>query len=217
MEVANELHKQGIPFVVIENKVDKLELLRTDTPYLFVEGDATHEDVLEEAGIRKASSVIVTLPSDADNLFVTLTVRQLHATVRIISRASNEADEKKIHRAGANQTVVPERIGGYYMANWVNNPDMLSFYNLLSVIGAGNLLIEEIDLHDLNDAYLGVGLGSSLLKSTTRVSIVAARQPDGRYELNPGDDLILRKGCKLVVLGSNEQIQHFKRLTLSSL
>lgn len=215
-EVARELHKQNIPFVVVENKFDKLDLLRKETPFLFVEGDATHEDVLEEAGIHRAASLVVTLPSDADNLFITLTARQINPALRIISRASNHADERKIIRAGANQTVVPERIGGFYMANWVNNPEMLDFYTLLSGIGPGNLIFDEVDLDLLNDAYMGIGLGESQLKATTRVNIIAMRSPNGQYELNPDDTKVLKKGWKLVILGNKEQIEHFKRLTLSS-
>ncbi len=215
-EVAQELHKQKVPFVVVENKFDKLDLLRKETPFLYVEGDATQEDVLEEAGIQRAASLVITLPSDADNLFITLTARQINPSLRIISRASNHCDERKIIRAGANQTVVPERIGGFYMANWVNNSKMLDFYTLLSEIGPGNMVFDEVELDQLNDAYVDLSLGESQLKSTTRVSIIALRSPNGHYELNPDDDKKLKKGWKLVILGNKEQIEHFKRLTLSS-
>jgi K+/H+ antiporter YhaU regulatory subunit KhtT len=93
---------------------------------------------------------------------------------------------------------------------------MLDFYTLLSGIGPGNLIFDEVDLDLLNDAYMGIGLGESQLKATTRVNIIAMRSPNGQYELNPDDTKVLKKGWKLVILGNKEQIEHFKRLTLSS-
>ncbi len=136
-EVALELTKQNIPFVIIEHHADKIERLRTETHYLFVEGDATHDEVLAEASIAQAAALVITLPDDANNLFITLSARQINPDLRIISRANGPADEVKIRRAGADETVVPERIGGFYMASLVSKPEVVDFSKLFSKIGSG--------------------------------------------------------------------------------
>lgn len=122
--VCEELMKQHIPFVVIESHEEKLEQFKALPGMLYIEGDATHDEILLEAGIKEASALIVTLPADANNLFIVLSARQINPTIRIISRANNEADEVKIKRAGADHVVIPERIGGYYMATLVNHSEI---------------------------------------------------------------------------------------------
>lgn len=129
-EVALELTRQNISFLVIEHQAERVEHLRTETNYLFVEGDATHNEVLAEAGIQQAGALVITLPDDANNLFITLSARQLNPGLRIISRANGPADELKIRRAGADETVVPERIGGFYMAALVTKQDQVDFSKL---------------------------------------------------------------------------------------
>ncbi len=134
-EVALELTRQNIPFVIIEHQAEKIERLRTETPYLYVEGDATHDEVLAEASIERATALILTLPDDASNLFITLSARQISSRLRIISRANGPVDELKIRRAGADETVVPERIGGFYMAALVTKSDQVDFSKLFPKIG----------------------------------------------------------------------------------
>ena len=134
-EVALELAKQGIDFIIIESQAERVADLRTETQYFFMEGDATDDDVLQDAGIVRAAALVITLPDDANNLYITLSARQINPALRIISRANGPADEIKIRRAGADQTVVPERIGGFYMAALVTQPDLADFSILLSKMG----------------------------------------------------------------------------------
>jgi voltage-gated potassium channel len=213
-EVVQELAKQGIPFVVVENNPDKVARLREETEYLYCEGDATHDEVLEEAGIMRAAALVVTLPSDSDNLFIVLSARQTNPALRIISRANNEADERKIRRAGADHTVVPERIGGFYMATLVNKPDLVEFFTLLSNMGPSNVVFEEIPIGQLREHFWHQTIAESGLLQLARVSVVAVRSPDGQYELNPSPDTLLLPKWDLVVLGNPEQMQGFRARAL---
>ena len=213
-EVAQELGKQGVPFVIIESSRKKVEHLHDHTSFLYVEGDATDDSVLEEAGIHRAKAIVLTLPSDADNLFVTLSARQINSKLRIISRANNLADEIKIQRAGADHTVVPEQIGGFYMATLVNKPDLVEFFRLLSNMGPSNVVFEEIEVRQLNPSFQGKALGESGLTSAGRVSVVALRYPNGEYELNPPSSAILRADWHIVVLGNAVQMRDFKENAL---
>ncbi|MFN0015977.1 MAG: potassium channel family protein [Saprospiraceae bacterium] len=213
IEVAQELSKQGIPFVIIENDPETVELLR-NTEHLFFEGDATNDDVLMDAGIDRARALVLTLPDDADNLFVTLSARQINSKLRIISRASNLADEVKIRRAGADHTVVPEQIGGFYMATLVNKPDLVEFFTLLSNMGPSNVVFEEIEVARLLPDMQGKPIAEIGLERRGRVSVVALRRSNGQYELNPPTSTVLRPGLHIVLLGNPEQMQAFKQNAL---
>lgn len=215
-EVSQELAKQGIPFVVIENNPDKIETLKETTNFLFVEGDATHDEILEEAGILRAASIVITLPKDADNLFITLSARQINPALRIITRANSIADEVKIRRAGANHTVVPERIGGFYMATLLNKPDLVEFFNLLSNMGPSNVVFEEISVQNLRPDFKGKTIAAGGLRELAPVSLIAVRNSAGQYELNPSPDTVLLPDWHIVVLGNQEQVAQFRKSAMST-
>lgn len=213
-EVAQELSKQGVSFVIVEKKAATVDELR-HSGYLYFEGDATEDDVLMEVGIDRAKALVLTLPDDADNLFVTLSARQINPRLRIISRAGNLADEVKIRRAGADHTVVPEQIGGFYMATLVNKPDLVEFFTLLSNMGPSNVVFEEIEVARLLPDVQGKPIATSGLDNKARISVVAVRRPSGQYELNPQGDTILQPGWHIVVLGNMEQMNLFKQNALT--
>ena len=100
-----------------------------------VHGDATTDDVLKRAGIERAANLITALPSDADNLFVVLTARQLNQNCKIISRASNESSYNKLKIAGADNVIMPDKLGGDHMASLVVTPDVIEFVGRLTVEG----------------------------------------------------------------------------------
>lgn len=131
-EVCRELERQKISFVAIELDKSKVERLKMHPSYLHLHGDATDDEVLQAAGIEKAAALICTLPSDANNLYVVLSARQLNPKLKIISRLSNPEGEAKLRRAGADHVVMTEKISGYYMATLVNKPDLADFFNLVS-------------------------------------------------------------------------------------
>jgi voltage-gated potassium channel len=210
-EVTRELVKQGVSFVVIEKHPDKLENLRKESGILYVEGDATQDSVLEEAGIRRAKCVVVTLPDDSDNLFIVLSARQINPALRIISRANNRADELKIRRAGADHTVVPEAIGGFYMATLVNNPELVEFFTLLSNMGHSNVEFEELPVGVLQPQFVGRSMEATGIHLLAQVSIIALRDEKGGYHLNPLSSTVLEPGWQLVLLGNQDQIKDFKR------
>jgi K+ transport systems, NAD-binding component len=131
-EVCKELQRQHIPFVAIEMDKEKAERLKAQPNYLYLHGDATDDEVLQAAGIEKAAALVSTLPSDANNLYVVLSARQLNPNLKIISRLSNPEGEAKLRRAGADHVVMTEKISGYYMATLVNKPDLADFFSLIS-------------------------------------------------------------------------------------
>src|SRR5262245_20847445 len=107
-----ELAEAGVPFVVIERTGERLADLEA-RGWLSVVGDATDEDVLREAGLLRARALVITIPNDAENVFITLTAREIAPEVRILSRAEQPTTQKKLLQAGANHVVLPAAIGAH--------------------------------------------------------------------------------------------------------
>lgn len=208
-EVCQELAKHKMPFVVIEREDEKVEFLQRETSYFFLQGDATADEVLLEAGVARASALVVTLPSDASNLFVVLSARQINPGLKIISRLNNADDESKLRRAGADHVIMPERIGGFYMATLVNKPDLVEFFTLISNMGPSNVVFEEISVTRLKEKFQNKSISQGGILTTSRIPIVGVRYPDGRYQLNPGLEEVLYPEMHIVVLGDAEQIHRF--------
>ncbi len=215
IEVCQELTKQKVPFVVIELNAEKTELLRRETSYLYLQGDSTEDNVLLEAGLERASALVVTLPLDANNLFIILSARQINPKLKIISRLNNVNDEKKLLRAGANHVVMPERIGGFYMATLVHKPDLVEFFTLISNMGTNQVVFEEIAVSRLKSQFRGRSIAQSGIQQATKIPIVGLRFPDGRYQLNPMSGEVLHQDMYIIVLGDAEQIKHFTTAVLA--
>ncbi|MFI5134577.1 MAG: potassium channel family protein, partial [Chitinophagales bacterium] len=122
--------KNNIPVVIIEKHDPKTDE-ELDLRY-YLHADATRDETLKEAGIDHARALVTTLPDDADNLFIVLTARELNSSIRIISRASNDSSIRKLKTAGANDVIMPDKIGGIHMANLVVNPDVKEFIDYMS-------------------------------------------------------------------------------------
>jgi voltage-gated potassium channel len=213
-EVMTELKMQGLPFVVIEKEEEKIEELRKEGDFLYVEGDGTHDEILEEAGIYKASALIATLGEDADNVFIVLSARQLNPKLRIISRAFNKKSEAKLYRAGADYVVLPERVGGFYMATMVQKPDVIEFMSLVSKMGSGQVMFEEFETSQLREEYQGKTIREMGIRGETGSNIIALHSREGNYIINPGPDTFVRVDMRLVVLGNRVQMDNFRKVML---
>src|SRR5690554_5996900 len=133
-QASQKLLAYNQPFVIIEKNEEVVER-SSNNETLFVLGDATEDEILLKAGIKKASTLICATPNDADNLFVVLSARQLNKKLKIISRASEETSYKKMKLAGADDVIMPEKIGGDHMASLVVVPDLVEFLDNLTVSG----------------------------------------------------------------------------------
>ena len=133
-QAAKKLGTHNRTFVVVESDKEIIDKHQNEG-ILFVLGNANEDEVLQSAGIQRAECLISALPNDSDNVFVVLSARQMNKTIRIISRASNESSYSKLKLAGANNVILPDKIGGDHMASLVVVPDLLEFIDNLSIIG----------------------------------------------------------------------------------
>ena len=198
-------------FVIVENNKEIIEIL-SDEELLNVQGDATTDEVLLDAGIKEASYLITALPSDADNLFVVLSARQLNNNVKIISRASNESSYAKLKIAGADNVIMPDKLGGDHMASLVTTPDVIEFVDRLTIEGETTANLEEIFVDELPKKYIDKTILDLDLRRKTGCTVIGFRNLDKDYIINPEASTKLLKGSHLIVLGRPEQIIKLREL-----
>ena len=192
-------------FVVVDRNKEIVEGLDAQG-ILNIQGDATLDETLQRAGIEKASFLITALPSDADNLFVVLTASQLNKDCTIISRASNESSYKKFKFAGANDVIMPDKLGGDHMASLVTTPDVIEFVDRLTIEGETTANLEEVAVNDLPEKYINKTILDLDLRRQTGCTVIGFRNPDKDYIINPEADIILVADSQLIILGRPEQI-----------
>ncbi|WP_456867663.1 potassium channel family protein [Galbibacter sp. BG1] len=210
MQAAKKLNAYRKSFVVIEQ--DEELVNKHNDEVLFVIGNANEDETLEAAGIQRAECLITTLPNDADNLFVVLSSRQLNKEIVIISRASQETSQRKLKLAGANKTIMPDKIGGDHMASLVVLPDLIEFMDQLSIDDETTINLEEVAVDNLPDGYLYKTLVDLDLRRQTGCTAIGYKQPDGKYIINPDASVQLLPNSKLMVLGQPEQIKKLNTL-----
>ena len=211
-QACDQLRSQNEPFVAIEMRHENIEQMRDDGTILFVEGDATHDEIHIEAGIERAKALISALPNDAANVFVVLTARGLNPGMKIISRASDESSEMKLKRAGADNVIMPDKIGGTHMASLVVKPDVLEFLDYITE--RVNIKLEEILFSNLPDNMKNKSIRDLEVRNKTGANIIGIKTLSGDYMINPTPDTIMEPGAKLFVLGTAEQVQKFKEIIL---
>ncbi len=205
-KAAGELKVHNTSFLVIEADNDIITDYKEEE-VTFLQGDATTDEMLINANIQNAQALITTLPSDADNLFVVLTARDLNPNLTIISRASKVTSEKKLRMAGANNVIMPDSLGGSHMASLVITPDVVEFLDLISFQGQHEVNLEEVSFEDLPKDLQTKSIGELNSYELTGCNIIGMRDPSGEYHINPGPSTPLLPKSKLFVLGNNEQIK----------
>jgi len=209
-QAANELLAYHQDFVVIEQ--NKVLVDENKEKINIIQGDSTTDETLIEAGVQHARALITALPIDADNLFVALTVRALNPDILIVSRATFESSEKKLHIAGVNHVIFPEKVGGSQMAVLVSHPDVVEFLNHLSIHGSSPTNLEEIDCGSLHKANGTLTIKDLGFRKAIGINIIGFKTPSGEFVINPMPDTILVPNSKLFVLGTKEQVMKMKEI-----
>ena len=211
MQAINKLRSYQQKFVVVEKDKELISSLE-EGGILYIEGDATTDEVLLKAGIENANYLITALPSDADNLFVVLTASQLSKDCKIISRASNESSNSKLKIAGASNVIMPDKLGGAHMASLVVTPDVIEFVDRLTIEGETTANLEEVDVNGLPKEYLGMTIFDLDLRNKTGCTVIGFKTSDGNYVINPEASIKLVADSRLIVLGKPEQIVKLRKL-----
>jgi voltage-gated potassium channel len=174
-------------------------------------GDAIHEETLLEANIKEAKALIIALPNDANNVFITLTARELNPNIFIVCRSSEPSSEKKIYRAGANKVIMPEALGGIHMAQLVVKPYIVEFVDLISGLDEMKLKLDEVRLTEIKPEIKHLSIKDLQNDRDCEVNIIAFKDKERGFILNPRSDTQLSEDKVLIILGTNEAIGRFKQ------
>lgn len=206
--IAGSLTKQDRPFVVIEQD-ERLAGEAIEHGYLCVEGDATQDELLVLAGVERARSVITALSSDAANVFITLTAREMNPQVFVVARAENLSTERKLRAAGANRVVMPARIGAHIMERLITRPNTADFLELVAESSFGDIEMDEIDVPQ-KSPITGKQLAEVTMFREHRLLVVGVKQADGEMTFNPPTRHRFEQGQVLIVMGHSQDIRRFR-------
>lgn len=201
---------KSLKMVVIDKNSDRIAQLQKNG-LLYVEGEATNEESLIEAGIERAMTLVSALGSDVDNLYVTLSARGLNPGLFIIARSGSIGSGKKLLRAGADKVVSPYRIGARRMARMILHPTTTDFLELLRNEKMTNFQLEEIPVGSSSD-LIGVSLENLGMRQNFKLNIVAIKKADGNILFNPSSKDIVEAGDTLIVIGADDNIAKLERL-----
>ncbi|UCD57209.1 MAG: potassium channel protein [Candidatus Hydrogenedentota bacterium] len=214
--IAQELIKTATRFVVVERDPERIEAVRKLGEVFHIKADATDDSVLVRAGIAHASGLAAALSTEKDNLFLTLTARQLNPSIRIVARGLDESVNRKIHKAGADAVVSPTFIGGLRMASELIRPSVVSFLDTMLRDASGTIRFEELPITP-KSKFINQTIKATRIRDDSNLLIVALRRPDSpRFTYNPPADTLLTDGMTLVVLGESTQIQELRKLSGST-
>lgn len=210
---AQELQKTGTPYVLIEIHEEAIQRLSDHESGLFqgmlyIQGDATDESVLDQAGIERAAGVIAGLNSDKDNLVITVMARQKNPKLRIVARCSDVKFAERISRAGANSTVSPTHIGGMRLASEAIRPNVVSFLDMMLREQSHTLRIEEIAVND-RSSWIGSTLEKLQLRTTYNLLPLAVRKQEvgSKFVFNPSEEMVITAGTVVIVMGDSADVQ----------
>jgi voltage-gated potassium channel len=205
LPLAGELVTSKAKVVMIENDITALERSKQIKGLYFVHGDATDDRNLIDAGIERAVGVAICLPSDNDNLYITMTTRMLNPTTRIISRMTNSRLKAKLLKAGATSVVSPNAIGALRMASEMIRPAAVEFLDNMLRSERGELRIHQIPVNT-DSPLTGTSIMRSGLRDQFNLLLLGVRRQDGEFEFRPPSSFVLEAGMTLIVMGDIDNI-----------
>jgi voltage-gated potassium channel len=213
----DELQKTGSPFVVIDNHDETIKRLlehggETYKNLLYIIGDATDEEVLEQAGVGEAAGLLSTLAHDKENLVITVLVRQKNPQIRIVSRCTDLKFSERMQKAGADSVVSPNRIGGLRLASEILRPHVVGFLDLMLKEQSRTLRIEDLVVPE-GSPWTGRPLGQLDLRNRYNLLPMALKNAGNEgdanqnFWVNPPDNIGVKGGIVIIVMGDVNDIR----------
>jgi voltage-gated potassium channel len=200
------LSENNRPFVVIEKNPHKIKAIN-EKGFLVLGGEASDDQILEEAGIKNAKALIAVVSSDADTVYITLSARGIRPDLFIMARSSgDEGAETKLLRAGADKVISPYFIGATRMAQQLVRPTVIDFLDLAVGGGQLGLRLEEMEVSE-SSSFVGKALMDSGLRKNYDLIVVAIKGIHGEMKFNPLPGTVINALDTLVLLGNHDHIK----------
>lgn len=210
LRVVREITSRKMPYLCIE-KDEQLADNLIDQGYRVLTGDATSEEVLRTAGIERAAGLICAVSSDPENLYITLTARDINRQILIVARANEESAVPRLARAGANKVVSPVITGGHQMAQFLVKPLVADFLELATMAEAHHLALEEIHI-GVNSELARRSLQESRIRSRFNVMVIAIKRSTGEMLFNPSAETGIEVHDALIVMGDRSGLEALERV-----
>ncbi len=215
-QAAKILMANNVDFVVIDTvEINIKNWLNENKSLVYIHGDATDDEILQKAGIKNAKALILTLPTDADNVFIVLSARSMRPDLIIISRAQLKSTAVKLKTAGADHIILPEMIGGSHMATLISKPDVIEFINNLWGDEAESINIESLAYEELPEGLKNKSIDDIIDWHGTGVNCLGIKNAEGKFIINPPRKTIIHEKMKIMLFGTMNQIaeikDHFKK------
>lgn len=204
------LRDRDVPVAIIDSNPDRVESA-LNVGALVVQGDATHNDTLERAGVDRADAVIACVADDSDNLVIALSVKSMRPELRVICRATEIESERKLLLAGADAVVAPQAVGAERLAMMALQPELAQIFDVVINGNAVEFRVEELDIAP-ECGFTGKSIRDSGIRQESGATILAIESGDDSVIVNPGPEVMLRAGERLVVVGTKDQVDRAAKM-----
>jgi voltage-gated potassium channel len=208
--ICRELKADKMDFVVIDSDPEVIQKIEEEG-FVYYRGDATQDKSLLGAGIKRAKGIVCVLPTDAENLYVILTAKELNPNIYVLSRSEEEESEHRLLRAGADRVMSPYILGGMRMAMAILRPAMLDFIEITTSRQSLELRMEEMSVCD-GSPIIGKSLEESEIRHNFGLIIVAVKKDSGKMIFNPLANYVIEKGDKLIAMGEDDNVSRFTKV-----
>jgi voltage-gated potassium channel len=196
---AHELQRAGVPFVIVDKNPERVEKAMM-AAMLAVAADSTRDETLRSVGVERARGLVSALATDADNLFVILSAKNLNPNLYVATRAGEEEAEDKLRRAGADAVFAPYTTAGYRLAQAVLRPHVFQFFDVATKSMGLDVNIEQVRVPESSE-YVSRSLEQTNIRRDLGVIVLAIRKGDGRMLFNPPAETVISGGDHLIVMG----------------
>lgn len=203
-----ELQRAKAPFLVIDRNQERVARA-SDARMLAVVADATNDDDLRKAGVLRARGLIAALPSDAENLFIILSAKNLNSNLVVVTRVSEEQNEKKLRRAGADTVFAPYTLAGRRLADSLLRPHVVEFLDFATSVVGPQIMMEQVHVGRGRPLHSSI-LSDLLASAGVNVIILAIRRSDGQMIFNPAANTRIAGGDFLIVLGDKPSLSELE-------
>lgn len=208
--ISRELRNKSVPYIVIEKDEVLRERLEREKHY-YLYGDATEDEVLIEAGVERARGLVAVVASDADNVYITLTARELNPNIFILARSTDESSESKLKRAGADKVISPYQMGAIRMLHAILRPAVMDFIEIAFHGQSMELQLEEFIVRS-DSGLVGSSLKEAEIRKNLGVIIVAIKDSSGKMVFNPSSETKINAGDTLITLGKANDLLRLEKI-----